>query len=172
MNLIQRSFYKTKIGELVLASFEDRLCLLDFRYRKMRQKVDDRIATMLGAEFEEQETDVIKFAKQQLDEYLLGKRKAFDVPVRMVGTGFQVQVWHTLQTIGYGETASYLTLANKLEDPKAVRAVAAANGANGLAIIVPCHRIIGSKGDLVGYGGGIRVKQQLLQLEAPDLFAF
>ncbi len=165
MNTINIQYYKTKIGELILGSFEDKLCILDFRYRKMRNAVDNRIQNGLSAEFIEKDDDILKEAKIQIDEYLEGRRKKFEIPILMVGTDFQRQVWKELINIKYGETASYLDLAKRMGNEKAVRAVASANGANAIGLIIPCHRIIESNGGLGGYGGGLPVKKRLLKIE-------
>lgn len=165
MNQIDIQFYKTKIGDLILGSFDEKLCLLDFRYRKMRKAVDTRIKNGLNAEFVETKNETIKQAKHQLDEYLHGDRKEFNLRLLMVGTEFQKRVWESLMKIPYGATSTYLQLAKEIGNKKAVRAVANANGANSLSLIVPCHRIIGSDGQLVGYGGGLNVKKRLLNLE-------
>jgi len=100
-----------------------------------------------------------------LEEYFLGERSVFDIPLLLVGTDFQKSVWNALEKVEYGETATYLDLALSIDNENAVRAVGSANGANGLAIIIPCHRIIGSQGELVGYGGGLSLKKRLLELE-------
>lgn len=165
MNQIAIQFYKTRIGDLILGSFNEKLCLLDFRYRKMRETVDTRIQKGLNASFTEHSSPVISAAKTQIDEYLNGDRKEFSLPLLMVGTDFQKSVWHSLMKVSYGATASYLQLAQDIGNEKSVRAVASANGANAIALIIPCHRIIGSDGQLVGYGGGLSVKQRLLRLE-------
>jgi len=165
MNRIEIQYYKTKIGELILGSFEDKLCLLDFRYRRMRNTVDKRIKDGLNADFIEQDNSVLKETRDQIDEYLIGNRKEFSIPLLMVGSDFQKQVWHELMNVKYGETASYLDLAKSIDNKNAVRAVASANGANSIGLIIPCHRIIGSNGKLVGYGGGLAVKKRLLNLE-------
>jgi len=165
MNQIDIQYCKTKIGELILGSFEDRLCLLDFKYRKMRKTVDERIKKGLKANFIEHNTEIIERTRAELDEYFQGNRKEFDVPLQMVGTDFQKSVWNTLLKVPYGITSTYLKLAYDINNEKAVRAVANANGANSMAIIIPCHRIIGSNGELVGYGGGLPVKKRLLTLE-------
>ncbi len=165
MNQISIQFCKTKIGELIFGSFEDKLCLLDFKYRKMRKTVDERIKKGLKANFKEHNTEIIEKARAELDEYFQGNRKEFDVPLQMVGTDFQKSVWNALLKVPYGTTSTYLQLAFDINNKKAVRAVASANGANSMAIIVPCHRIIGSNGELVGYGGGLPVKKRLLKFE-------
>lgn len=165
MKMIRYQYYKTQIGELILGSFENQLCLLDFRYRKMRATVDKRIREGLNAEFIEEDSDVIFLAKNQIDEYLAGTRKQFEIPISTVGTSFQKQVWEALMQVEYGQTASYLDLARVINNQKAVRAVASANGANAIALIIPCHRIIGNDGQLVGYGGGLPIKKRLINLE-------
>ena len=165
MNTIYFQYYKTKIGELILGSFDDKLCLLDFRYRRMRTSVDNRLKRELNAEYLEQDTSVLKETRKQIDAYLIGERVEFTIPIVMVGSDFQKQVWNALMDVNYGEVATYLDLAKKIDNEKAVRAVASANGANSIGLIIPCHRIIGSNGDLVGYGGGLAVKKRLLNLE-------
>jgi len=165
MKVVNIQYHKTKIGELVLGSFNDRLCLLDFRYRRMRKTVDERIKRGLNAEFVEQSDEIVENTRMQLDEYLLGKRREFDIPLLTVGTDFQKSVWNTLMKVSYGTTSTYARLAKDINNEKAVRAVASANGANAIGIIIPCHRIIGSDGELVGYGGGLAVKKRLLTLE-------
>ncbi|MBS9777531.1 MAG: methylated-DNA--[protein]-cysteine S-methyltransferase [Gammaproteobacteria bacterium] len=162
---INYQYYKTAIGDMLIASFEGKLCILDFRYRRMRTAVDTRIKKILNADFIEQADNVIELTHHQLNEYLQGTRKTFDVPLLLLGTDFQKEVWNELLNVSYGETASYQDIANRINNPKAVRAAASANGANSIAIIVPCHRIIESSGGLGGYGGGIAVKKRLLHLE-------
>jgi methylated-DNA-[protein]-cysteine S-methyltransferase len=101
----------------------------------------------------------------ELGAYFTGRLKVFSIPLAPQGTPFQRAVWDELQRIPYGETVSYGELARRLGNPKAVRAVGTANGSNPIAIIIPCHRVIGSNGSLVGYGGGLPIKQTLLALE-------
>ena len=102
---------------------------------------------------------------RQLQAYFRGELKEFDLPLALEGTKFQLRVWNTLRSIPYGETISYLQLAERIGNPKAVRAVGLANGSNPIPIIIPCHRVIGSDGSLTGYGGGLERKELLLQLE-------
>ena len=109
---------------------------------------------------------IIDLAIAQLDEYFAGKRFCFDLPLALHGTAFQEKVWQAVSEIPYGETASYADIAAAIERPRAVRAVGAANGANPIPLIIPCHRIIGKSGNLVGYGGGLELKRCLLDLEA------
>jgi len=110
----------------------------------------------------------------QLKEYFDGERKEFDLPLEIEGTEFHKKVWKELEKIPYGKTISYKELAIRLGDEKVIRASAKANGANPLPIVIPCHRVIGSDGSLVGYGGGLKIKEQLLTLEGilePNLFS-
>lgn len=166
MNHINIQYHKTKIGELILGSYNDTLCLLDFRYRRMRSTIDNRIKKGLNAEYLEQTHTLLQNTITQIDQYLNAKRTAFEIPLLLVGTDFQKQVWKALLNLNYGETITYSDLAKTIDNDKAVRAVASANGANAMAIIVPCHRIIGSNGELVGYAGGLPIKKRLLNLEA------
>ncbi len=168
MNKISIEFFKTSVGELIVGSFNNKLCICDWRYRKMRSVIDKRTQERLNAVYTEEETGVTKATKIQLEEYLNDRRKVFDIPLLLVGTDFQKSVWNELIKIPFGETDSYLGLSRKMNNEKAIRAVAAANGANAISIIVPCHRIIGTDGKLVGYAGGLSVKRKLLQLENID----
>jgi methylated-DNA-[protein]-cysteine S-methyltransferase len=169
MNDIIIQYYKTPFGELVLGAFNERLCLCDWRYRKMRVAIDSRIKKGLGANFTEGHSDVINQSIKQLAEYFNYERKSFDIPLLTVGTDFQKNVWSELINVSFGSTASYMQLAEGIGNKKAVRAVAAANGANAISIIIPCHRIIGSNGALVGYAGGLKTKEKLINLEQ-DMF--
>ncbi len=171
-NKINIQYFKTQYGELILGSFENKLCLCDWRYRKMRKEIDQRIQSGLDAEYVEEETDVILETKKQLHEYFKKERKEFDIPLKLVGTNFQQNIWNELLNISYGKTETYLGLSKKIKNTKAIRAVAAANGANAISIIVPCHRIIGSDGDLIGYAGGLNIKRKLLQLESKQMLLF
>lgn len=112
-----------------------------------------------------QETPLVKEACRQLSEYLKGERKTFDLPLNPKGTDFQKCVWRALCDIPYGETRTYKQIAEAIGNPKAVRAVGMANNRNPITIIVPCHRVIGANGKLVGYGGGLEMKEFLLRLE-------
>ena len=113
---------------------------------------------------------VIAECQRQLLEYFEGRRRRFELPLVPVGTPFQRAVWTALQAIGYGTTVSYGELAHRIGRPSAVRAVGAANGQNPIPIVIPCHRVIGADGRLVGFGGGLAMKQQLLRLEQGGLF--
>jgi methylated-DNA-[protein]-cysteine S-methyltransferase len=165
MNQINIKYYKTSYGELVLGSFEEKLCMCDWRYRKMRPTIDMRLLKGLQATSIEKDNELLKKTRQQLSEYFNSKRQIFDIPLLLVGTEFQKNVWKTLLQIPFGTTSSYLALTEKITNKKAVRAVANANGANAISILIPCHRIIGIKGELVGYAGGLQAKKKLLKLE-------
>lgn len=117
-------------------------------------------------EMTEEETPVIKEAIKQLDEYFEGARRDFDLPLELVGTDFQKAAWKGLLTIPYGQVRSYKQMAELVGNPKACRAIGLANNRNPIAIVVPCHRVIGADGKLVGYGGGLHIKEILLQLES------
>ncbi|WP_294675885.1 methylated-DNA--[protein]-cysteine S-methyltransferase [uncultured Fluviicola sp.] len=163
--MVYLQYFHTPYGELVLGESGGELCLCDWKYRKMRDQVDNRIQTALNAEFKLEETELLNETKSQLNEYFAKERTTFDLPLLFVGSDFQKSVWEKLLTIPYGKTVSYLELSRILGDEKAIRAVATANGANAISIIVPCHRVIGSDGSLTGYAGGLNAKQKLLQLE-------
>ncbi len=164
-NIISIKRYESPCGALMLGSLSDRLCLCDWLVEKHRGLVDSRLQHMLGSEFEEGTSEVIEQAAAQLDEYFTGRRRAFDVPLLFVGTGFQKAVWNELLDIPFGQTISYGEMARRINMPKAVRAVANANGANAISIFAPCHRVIGSNRSLTGYGGGLETKRALLELE-------
>jgi len=165
MSTINIQSYKSPVGELLLGSYDKKLCLADWKYRRMRTTIDKRIQKGLKAEYIEESSEVIEKTIVQMKEYFAGERKDFDISLLMVGTDFQRSVWDGLMQIPYGTTASYLELAKNIGNAKAVRAIASANGANSISIMIPCHRIIGSNGDLVGYAGGLPVKKKLLELE-------
>lgn len=157
--------YESPCGALMLGSFGDKLCLCDWQVEKHRNHIDRRLKRMLNAEFEEGTSEVIDKAIKQLDEFFAGQRKIFDIPLLFVGTDFQKTVWNELLKIPFGNTMSYGEMARRIGMPKAVRAVANANGANSMSIFAPCHRVIGSDHSLTGYGGGLDAKRTLLKLE-------
>lgn len=165
MNTINIQTYKSPVGEFLLGSYANKLCMLDFKYRRMRTTIDKRLQVGLHAEYVEESSEVIEQTIMQLKEYFEGERKTFDIPLLTIGTDFQKSVWDGLMKIPYGATASYLELSKNIGNEKAVRAVAFANGANAIGILIPCHRIIGSNGDLVGYAGGLPAKKKLSELE-------
>lgn len=146
--------------------------MCDWAVERHRDVVDIRLRKVLRAGYEEKTSNIIQETSKQLDEYFDGKRTVFDIPMLFAGTDFQKKVWHKLLEIPYGVTISYGELATQLGMPKAVRAVANANGANAISIIVPCHRVIGSDHSLTGYGGGLAAKKKLLELESVEKTLF
>lgn len=165
-NKIQIQQFATKIGAIQIGVLQDKICLFDFVHRVKAEPVLQRIAKFNNAEFVLGTHEIMGTAIDQLNEYLKGERTIFDLPLVFSGTEFQCKVWGMLMKIPYGETWSYQKLALSLGSPNLMRAVAAANGANCLAIIVPCHRVIGSNGNLTGYAGGLTAKRSLLNLES------
>ena len=150
-------YLDTPVGELLLAGDDEGLSLISFpRDRYHGDPKPDWI-------YNEKPFEA---ARRQLSEYFAGERKHFDLPLKPSGTEFQLRVLEELRRIPYGETASYADVARRIGKPKALRAVGAANGRNPLPIVIPCHRVIGSSGDLTGFGGGLATKQALLRLEA------
>jgi methylated-DNA-[protein]-cysteine S-methyltransferase len=145
------------VGPLLLAGNGDGLHALSFGVGSRPRAIDASWLPDTGG--------VLKGVRQELDHYFAGKLRTFTTPVIFEGTAFQHQVWTELCRIPYGETISYLELANRIKNPKAVRAVGLANGANPIAIIIPCHRVIGANGSLTGFGGGLPTKRALLELE-------
>lgn len=163
--MIRIKHYESPLGMLLLGSSGDSLCMCDWRHGRHRHRVDERLRRMLGSEFEEGTSEVTEMAAMQLDEFFEGRRMMFDVPLLFAGTDFQKKVWTELLNIPYGEMISYGEVARRIGMPKAVRAVANANGANAISIFVPCHRVIGRDHSLTGYAGGLSVKRALLTLE-------
>lgn len=145
--------YQTKIGKIGIA--ENGSAITDLFFGDEVTFTDYRI----------EETPLLQQAAEQLREYLEGNRRVFDLPLAPRGTEFQEKVWAALQTISYGEACSYKRVAEIIGQPNACRAVGMANNRNPIAIIIPCHRVIGANGNLVGYGGGLGLKEQLLNLE-------
>jgi len=146
-------YYKYKFCNLFIVEDNGALCNIFFNKEKI---IED---------YQNCETPLIIKTIKQLSEYIDKKRKTFDLPLDLKGTEFQMKVWKALLTIPYGRTLSYGQLAAMTGNPKASRAVGMANNRNPIPIIVPCHRVIGSDGSLTGYGGGLEIKQKLLELE-------
>ena len=157
MNSLSYTTMESPIGPLLLAGCEGGLCLVHFATGR-RPKSPQRDWIENAGPFKE--------AIRQLQAYFQGKLKDFDLPLSLQGTQFQLLVWRNLRKIPYGETVSYGELARRIGSPKAARAVGLANGSNPLPIIIPCHRVIGSNGDLTGFGGSLPVKKKLLDLES------
>ena len=144
--------YDTEIGTIKISEKEGKIIGLVFSDSKKENEI-------------ERETDSIIKTYMQLKEYLSGKRKSFDIEIEMMGTEFQKKVWKELLNIPYGETRSYKDIATAIRNKKACRAVGNANNKNPIAIIVPCHRVVGSNGSMTGYAGGIDIKEKLLKIE-------
>jgi len=149
-------YFATPIGDLLLAGEDDALHLIGFPEGSMRREPE--------ADWIYSDKPFIEACKQ-LAAYFAGDRQSFDIALKPNGTEFQLQVLNELQKIPYGTTVSYGEIAKRIGRPKAVRAVGAANGRNPLPIMIPCHRVIGSTGDMTGFGGGIPTKEALLRLE-------
>ena len=161
--------YRSPVGALMLASVAGRLCMCDYAAASHHAGICRRVERALGMYFHHGESTATRQAAEQLTEYFAGHRRHFEIEYMAIGTPFQQRVWHALQAIPYSVTESYAHLAHRVGNPAAIRAVAAAVGANPLSIIVPCHRIIGSDGSLTGYAGGLPAKQALLALEGSIL---
>lgn len=156
---------ETPIGTLVACATEENLCLLQFSDNKKLDAILKNISKHLQMEIVEKENALLKKLEIQLHEYFNGKRTIFSIPMSPIGTDFQKSVWKVLQNVPYGKTISYQEQSILLHNPKAIRAVANANGQNKIVILLPCHRIIGTNGSLTGYSAGIWRKQKLLELE-------
>lgn len=157
-------FYNTgikELGTLGIGACEDKITDLFFEYEMENVKKNKNYII--------KETPLIKKAASQLFEYLNGKRMKFDLPLLKDGTDFQISVWNELLKIPYGETRSYKDIAVAINNEKAVRAVGMANNRNKISIFIPCHRVIGSSKKLIGYGGGLEIKEFLLNLEKKEL---
>ena len=157
--------FETPLGTMVAAAVDEGVAILEFTDRRMLPRELDQVCRRLNATPTRGRHRHINTLRAQLDEYFAGNRTAFDVPLTLTGTPFEEASWTYLQSIPPGETRTYAQGAQALGRPTAVRAFARANGANRMAIVIPCHRVIGSDGSLTGYGGGLWRKQALLDLE-------
>lgn len=146
------------VGSVTIGERDGRINYIDFGD-------EIRFAAEIDGAYQREETPIIHRASRQLHEYFHGERQTFELPLLVEGTPFQRRVWEALQTIPYGETRSYKQLAEMIENPRASRAVGMANNRNRISIVIPCHRVIGADGGLVGYGGGVHIKEVLLRLE-------
>ena len=166
INLVR---FTTPIGPMFAGATRHGLCLLEFTDRRMLETEFKDLRKRLNSVILPGETEILTQTQSELSQYFEGKRKDFSIPLDTPGTDFQQSVWQMLQKIPYGETRSYKEQAIAINNPRAVRAVASANGHNRVAIIIPCHRVIGSDGSLTGYGGGLHRKQWLLDLERENV---
>ncbi|MDR2910284.1 MAG: methylated-DNA--[protein]-cysteine S-methyltransferase [Bacteroidales bacterium] len=156
---------ETDLGMMIAAATGKGICMLEFADCKLLELELRQLAAFSKAPLVRGENIYFDILREQIYEYFRGERKNFDIPVYMIGTEFQKQVWLSLLKIPYGCTTSYKKQAELLGMPSAVRAVANANGKNKISVILPCHRVIGTDGALTGYGGGIWRKKKLLELE-------
>jgi len=165
-SIILISRLTTPIGPMFVCSTEKGICLLEFVDRRMLETEFKDLQKLLNATIISGENEHIKQVKREIKEYFDGSRRTFEVKLDTPGTDFQKKVWNGLQEIEYGTTTSYQQQAETIQNPKAVRAVASANGFNRVSIIIPCHRVIGKDGNLTGYGGGIERKKWLIEHES------
>lgn len=164
--VIAWSEMESPVGPVVMALSNKGLCRLDFN-KGEQALISNTLWSKewLGSvQWERKDSELAPVVKQ-LEEYFKGKRSRFDIPLDLQGTSFQKLVWRQLQAIPYGEVRSYKDIAQTMGAPKAVRAVGRANNQNPISIVIPCHRVIGSNGSLVGYGAGLSIKEFLLELE-------
>lgn len=163
---------KTPLGEMLAVEYDGKLCVLEYTDCRPLEKILSECRNYFKADSRHENSAILSETESQLRAYFAGNLRAFRLPLILIGTPFQSQVWNELCRISYGVTVSYGQLAQKLGKPSAVRAVGRANGQNHIAIVVPCHRVIGANGDLTGYGGELWRKKSLLELEGaiiPDL---
>ncbi len=163
--MINYKTISTPLGDMLAAEHDGKLCLLEFTDDRASKPFLAPIEKYYGSDSAEQESALLSELKQQLADYFERKLKKFNIPTSLAGTEFQRSVWGRLCDIPYGQTVNYAWIASRLGNPKASRAVGRANGANPISIIIPCHRVIGKDGDLVGYGGKIWRKKWLLEHE-------
>ena len=156
---------ETPLGSMVACATDEGICLLEFDNRRMLNTEFKSLEKLLDAPVVAGESKHFKLLRDELHDYFNGNLKKFTVPLNTPGTPFQQQVWNELQRIPYGTTRSYKQQAMAINKPDAIRAVAGANGLNRIAIIIPCHRVIGEDGSMTGYGGGIWRKRWLLDME-------
>ncbi|MDR2916431.1 MAG: methylated-DNA--[protein]-cysteine S-methyltransferase [Tannerella sp.] len=163
--IVSITYIETDLGLMIAAATDQGICMFEFADYKLLDLELRQLASSCKAPLVQAENPYFEILKKQLDEYFKGERKEFDIPLDLVGTEFQKEVWLSLLKIPYGTTTSYAKQAEFLGKPSAVRAVANANGKNKISIILPCHRVIGTDGTLTGYGGGIWRKKKLLAFE-------
>ncbi len=170
-NVINELRFSSPIGSIIACATETGICFLGFSDQKGIEKHLDEIQKYFNAIILPGENVHLTKVKKEITEYFAGKRKTFSVPLDIVGTDFRKKVWTELLNIPYGITVSYKEQAMAINNLKAIRAVASANGANKIGIIIPCHRVIGSNGSLTGYAGGLHRKNWLLNFEKKQLKA-
>jgi len=160
---------ETDLGMMIAGATDKGICMFEFADYKLLELELRQLAASFKTPLVQGESPHFDTLREQLNEYFKGERKKFDIPLDLVGTEFQKQVWLSLLKISYGCTTTYAKQAEILGKPSAVRAVANANGKNKISIILPCHRVIGADGSLTGYGGGIEKKRKLLEFEKKNI---
>jgi AraC family transcriptional regulator of adaptative response/methylated-DNA-[protein]-cysteine methyltransferase len=160
----------TPLGSMIMGVHDSGLCLLEFAERRMLDTQLKRLRERMGRVFLPGEHPLMETVKEQLDAYFSGSLRKFTIPLQAPGTEFQEAVWSALQEIRYGEMRTYAAVADRIGHTDAVRAVGRANGDNRIAIVIPCHRVVGSDGELTGYGGGLWRKEYLLAMEQAQAF--
>jgi len=169
--MVCTTFIETPLGTMLAAAGERGLCMLEYADYKLLDLELKQLSAAFKAPLTPCEHPLFDALRQQLQAYFAGDRRDFDLPIDLVGTEFQKQVWRSLLQIPYGQTTTYARQAALVGKPSAMRAVANANGRNKISIILPCHRIIGADGSLTGYGGGLWRKQKLLDLEKTNIYS-
>ena len=163
------SWIDTKIGSMIAIADDEFLYLLEFVDRRGLETEIEKLRNRLIAVIIPKKNDVLNQIERELNQYFESKLDEFSTPIKYFGSEFQIKVWNSLRKIPFGSTLSYLDIATSIDCPKAVRAVGRVNGLNQLSIIVPCHRVIGKDGELVGYGGGLERKKWLLKHESESV---
>ena len=166
-------YIETKLGKIGIVEENSKIIKIIIINKNKNEngkntKNKDKGSNSANSDYQEKDTKLLLEAKKQLEEYFEGKRKVFDLPLKQEGTEFQKKVWEALEKIPYGETRTYKEIAKMVGNEKASRAVGMANNKNNIPIIIPCHRVIGSNGKLVGYALGLDMKQYLLDLESKN----
>ncbi len=162
---IHYAVFSTPLGKMIAAGYKNRLCRLEFLGRKKPSAILKPIAERLKTEMSGGKSPILDETRKQLKMYFDGRLKKFNLPVELIGTDFQRSVWRQLTRIPQGKTVNYGKIAERIGKPKGARAAGMAIGSNPISIVVPCHRVIGKSGDLVGFGGGLWRKKWLLKHE-------
>ncbi|NDW08111.1 methylated-DNA--[protein]-cysteine S-methyltransferase [Dysgonomonas sp. 520] len=165
MSHISYTQIESPLGEIVACATDRGICFLNFSEGKHNELQLKQIEKEFNAKLKEEDSEFFCQLRKELNLYFAGKLKQFSVQLDMIGTDFQRKVWDSLKQIPYGETRTYMQQSVTLGNPKAIRAVANANGKNKISIVIPCHRVIGSDGKMTGYAGGVWRKEKLLGLE-------
>ncbi len=166
--MVYIKYVETKLGKIGIVEKDNKIVKVIIINEKDKNRKDKEDSKNDYENYQEKDTELLLEAKKELEEYFEGKRKEFDLPLEQEGTEFQKEVWNVLEKIPYGETRTYKEVAKMVGNEKASRAVGMANNKNNIPIIIPCHRVIGSNGKLVGYALGLDMKKYLLDLESKN----